>query len=73
MTPKQKIGIIGSGFIVNDCHLPAYRKIGLNITAIASRTNANACKTAKLHNIPKVHENIESLLDDSSIEILDIA
>ena len=73
MIPKQKIGIIGSGFIVNDCHLPAYRKLGLNITAIASRTNENARKTAKLHKIPKVHENIEALLDDSSIEILDIA
>ena len=73
MIPKQKIGIIGSGFIVNDCHLPAYRTLGLNINAIASRTNENARKTAKLHKIPKVHENIEALLDDSSIEILDIA
>jgi len=25
-----RIGLIGSGFIVNDCHLPAYRKAGFN-------------------------------------------
>lgn len=73
MIPQQKIGIIGSGFIVNECHLPSYRKLGLNITAIASRTNDNACKVAALHNIPKVHAKIEDLLDDPSVEILDIA
>ena len=35
-----RIGTIGSGFIVNDCHLVAYRKAGFNPVAIASRTLA---------------------------------
>lgn len=73
MKPNQKIGVIGSGFIVSDCHLPAYKKLGLNVAAIASRTPRNARKVADLHQIPKVYDNIESLLHDPSIEVLDIA
>ena len=39
--PQRKdfrIGILGSGFIVNECHLAAYRKAGFNPVAIASRS-----------------------------------
>ncbi len=68
-----RIGILGSGFIVNDCHLVAYRKAGFNPVAIASRTRANADKAASRHGIVKVHDTYEQLLDDSSIEVLDIA
>src|ERR1051325_10207223 len=74
--PKRKdfrIGILGSGFIVNDCHLVAYRKAGFNPVAIASRNPENAAKVAKRHSIGKVYETYELLLDDPSIEILDIA
>ena len=68
-----RIGIVGSGFIVNDCHLVAYRKAGFNPVAIASRTRANAEKVARLHGIPKVCDTPGQLLDDPSIEVLDIA
>ncbi len=68
-----RIGILGSGFIVNDCHLVAYRKAGFNPVAIASRTRANAEKVAQRHNIPKVCDTYDHLLDDPSIEVLDIA
>ncbi len=68
-----RIGIIGSGFIVSDCHLPAYRKGGLNPVAIASRTRENAVKTAQRHSIPRVFDTVDQLLEDPSIEILDIA
>jgi len=74
--PQRKdfrIGILGSGFIVNDCHLVAYRKAGFNPVAIASRTRANAVKTAQRHSLPKVYDTYEQLLDDESIEVLDIA
>src|SRR5437667_160925 len=43
--PRRKdfrIGILGSGFIVNDCYLVAYRKAGFNPVAIASRTRPRA-------------------------------
>ena len=68
-----RIGCIGSGFIMNDCHLVAYNKAGFNPVAIASRTQINAAKCAEQHNIITVHKSIEQLLDDESIEVLDLA
>ena len=68
-----RIGILGSGFIVNDCHLVSYRKAGFNPVAIASRSRENAAKAAARHSIPIVCENYTQLLDDPSIEVLDIA
>jgi predicted dehydrogenase len=74
--PRRKdfrIGILGSGFIVNDCHLVAYQKAGFNPVAIASRNRENALKVGQRHNISQVFDTYEHLLDDPSIEVLDIA
>jgi predicted dehydrogenase len=74
--PQRKdfrIGILGSGFIVDDCHLVAYRKAGFNPVAIASRTFERATAVAARHSIHKIYESPEELLGDSSIEVLDIA
>ncbi len=68
-----RIGILGSGFIVNDCHLVSYRKAGFNPVAIASRSKENAAKVAARHNIPTVYGSYEELLNDPTIEVLDIA
>ena len=73
LSTNPLIGIIGSGFIVNDCHLPAYRKLKFNPVAIASRTKAHAETVAANHKIETIHESIDSLLADPSIEVLDIA
>src|SRR5438093_8366276 len=67
------IGILGSGFIVNDCHLVAYRKAGFKPVAIASRNRAHAAQAAQRHEIFKVYDTYDQLLADSSIEVLDIA
>ena len=74
--PQRKdfrIGILGAGFIVNDCHLVAYRKAGFNPVAIASRTRAHADKVAQAHGIPRIYDTPEQLLDDPLIEVLDVA
>src|SRR5947207_2603974 len=74
--PRRKdfrIGILGSGFIVNDCHLVAYRKAGFSAVAIASRNRAHAAQVAHRHEIAKVYDTYDQLLDDPSIEVLDIA
>jgi hypothetical protein len=74
--PKRKdwrIGLLGSGFIVNDCHLVAYRKAGFNPAAIASRNRANAEKVAARHGLKKTYNSYAELLDDKTIEVLDIA
>lgn len=68
-----RIGCIGSGFIMRDCHLVAYRDAGFNPVAIASRTYDNAKSVAELRNIRTVHRTWEELVQDSDIEILDIA
>jgi predicted dehydrogenase len=74
--PRRKdfrIGCIGAGFIMRDCHLAAYRKAGFNPVAIASRTPARAQAVAQQHAIPRCYDTIEQLLDDPEIEVLDIA
>src|SRR5438876_9024804 len=74
--PRRKdfrIGILGSGFIVNECHLAAYRKAGFNPVAIASRNRSHAAQVAQRHGIPKVYDTCDQLLADPTIEVLDIA
>jgi predicted dehydrogenase len=68
-----RIGILGSGFVVNECHLPAYRKAGFNPVAVASRSRQKAEQTAQRYSIPKVYDSYDDLLNDPSIEVLDIA
>lgn len=74
--PRRKdfrIGILGSGFIMSDCHLVAYRKAGFNPVAIASRKRETAEGAAKRHSIATVYDGYDQLLNDPSIEVLDIA
>lgn len=74
--PKRldwRIGCIGAGFIMRDCHLVAYRNAGFNPVAITSRNVNTAHEVAERHAIPKVHASIDELLADSTIEVLDIA
>src|SRR6516164_4266917 len=66
-----RIGCVGAGFIMRDCHLVAYRQAGFNPVAIASRNPETAQAVAELHKIPTVHASIDGLLADPEIEILD--
>jgi predicted dehydrogenase len=74
--PRRKdwrIGCVGAGFIVRDCHLVAYRNAGFNPIAIASRNPATAQEAAKRHGISTVHDTIDALLANPEVEILDVA
>jgi predicted dehydrogenase len=68
-----RIGCIGTGFIMSDCHLVAYRQSGFNPVAISGRTVATAQQVAERHSIPKVYDTYQQLLADPEIEVLDIA
>jgi predicted dehydrogenase len=68
-----RIGCIGAGFIMRDCHLVAYRQAGFNPVAIAARRIEQARVIAALHEVPRVHATVEQLITDPDIEILDIA
>jgi hypothetical protein len=68
-----RIGIAGAGFIIRDVQLPAYRKAGFPVVAIASRTPEVAHEVADRHAIPRVYETVDEMLEASGIDILDIA
>ncbi|MBZ9864446.1 Gfo/Idh/MocA family oxidoreductase [Mesorhizobium sp. CA15] len=70
---EYRIGCIGAGMIMAECHLAAYREAGFPVVAIASRTKANAQKVADRWNIATVHETPEQLIEDSQVEIVDLA
>jgi predicted dehydrogenase len=74
--PERKdfrIGCIGAGFIMRDCHLVAYRQAGFNPVAIASRNPAHARALGEARGIPRSYPTVSELLADTSIEVLDIA
>ncbi|WP_240928189.1 Gfo/Idh/MocA family protein [Thalassoroseus pseudoceratinae] len=68
-----RIGCVGSGFIMADCHLVAYRQHGLQPVAISSKNPHKAQDVADRHEIPLVYDTYKQLLTDSAIEVLDIA
>jgi hypothetical protein len=68
-----RIGCIGAGFIMRDCHLVAYRQAGFNPVAITSRNPEHARAAAAQHGIAKVYASRSDLLADPTIEVLDIA
>ncbi|MBZ9657777.1 Gfo/Idh/MocA family oxidoreductase [Mesorhizobium sp. ESP-6-4] len=70
---EYRIGCIGAGMIMAECHLAAYHEAGFPAVAIASRTKANAQKVADRWNIATVHETPEQLIEDSQVEIVDLA
>ncbi len=70
---SPRIGCIGSGFIMADCHLVAYRGAGFNPVAIASRNLDRARAVAERHQIAKTFDSYQELLADPEIEVVDIA
>lgn len=67
-----RIGCIGSGFIMADCHLVAYKNAGFNPIAIASRTPANAQAVADRHHL-QAYTTYQEMLENADIEVVDIA
>src|SRR6187431_2159391 len=73
--PKNKqtgIGCIGSGFIMADCHLVAYRQTGFNPVAIASRSPAHARQIAERHGLT-AYKTYQEMLASGTVEVVDIA
>ncbi|KXF74878.1 oxidoreductase [Paramesorhizobium deserti] len=68
-----KIGCIGAGMIMAECHLAAYAQASFPVVAIASRTFTKAKAVAERWHIPVVYETPDELIADPDVEILDIA
>src|SRR5262249_50653490 len=74
--PRRKdwrIGCVGAGFIMRDCHLVAYRQAGFNPVAIASRNPDHARAVAEMYGIPRCHATVAHLLAHGDVEVLDVA
>jgi predicted dehydrogenase len=74
--PRRKdfrIGCLGAGFIMSDCHLVAYRQAGFEPVAIASRDADKAKAVAARHGVRKVYTTYQELLADPEIEVVDVA
>ena len=68
-----RIGCIGAGFIMSDCHLPNYTKAGYIPHAISSRTFKSAQTVADKFNIPNAYDSNTALMDNKEVEVLDVA
>lgn len=74
--PRRKdfrIGCIGTGFIMSDCHLVAYRNAGFNPVAIAGRDVDKACSVAERFGIAEVFRNYHEMLAMGEVDVVDIA
>src|SRR5579862_1810175 len=57
-TTPRPIVVIGAGGIVNDAHLPAYRKAGFPVTGVFDIDGAKARSVAQQWNIPTVFDSL---------------
>ncbi|PRX11315.1 UNVERIFIED_ORG: putative dehydrogenase [Martelella mediterranea] len=68
-----RIGCIGAGFIMRDCHLVSYAEAGFTPYTITSLERKNSEAVAELRGIPNVHDSWQDVVRDPAVEILDIA
>jgi predicted dehydrogenase len=74
--PKEhhkKIALIGAGGIVSSAHLPAYELSGLSIAGITDTNLQRAHALADEYKIARVYKSFEEILEDTEIEVVDIA
>ncbi|MCA9095015.1 MAG: Gfo/Idh/MocA family oxidoreductase, partial [Planctomycetaceae bacterium] len=67
------IGIVGAGFIVRDCHIPAYLDAGFRVVGLTSRTLSRAEEVAKFHHLRHIYADLDVLLSDPQIQVVDVA
>ncbi len=67
------IGIIGAGNIIENSHLPIYKKNGLNVKNIYDIDLKRSTKLKKKFNIEKISIHLDEILEDKSLDIIDIA
>jgi len=66
----RPIIIIGTGGIVNDAHLPAYKLAGFTVAGLYDINIAKARFTADKFSIPVVYENLEQILKNAPQDVV---
>src|SRR5580698_1428768 len=69
-----RVGIIGSGFIAKQKHLPAWKKAARNaqVVALSDPNVAQAEELASAHGISKVYKDYEQMLEAERLDVVDI-
>ena len=67
------IGIIGAGNIIENSHLPIYKKNNLNVKNIYDIDLAKSKKIKEKFNIDKYSNSLDEILEDKTLDIIDIA
>jgi predicted dehydrogenase len=71
----QQVGIasIGAGAIVRACHLPVYRRAGLNLRGVYDVDQDAATALARDFGLPRVYRTLDELLADPAVLVVDVA
>jgi predicted dehydrogenase len=67
------VGVVGAGAIVRSGHLPAYRRAGFDVAAIADVNGDRAHEVARDFGIDAVYEDAEALIASDAVDVVDIA
>lgn len=72
-SPELRVGLIGAGSIARDQHLPGWGLVPqATVVAVADASLAAAEKTAADFSLPRFETDYRVLLDDPSIDVIDI-
>ena len=72
-TRSLRIGCIGAGMIMAECHLAAYRRRAFRSSPSPRGPRRTRAKVAERWGIPTVHDTPEALIADPEVEIVDLA
>src|SRR5262249_47344217 len=68
----RPIACVGAGGIVENAHLPAYRRIGLPVAALYDVDRARAERVAARFEVPRVHSSLAELAAEPGV-VFDLA
>ncbi len=62
--------IIGTGGIVKDAHLPAYRMAGFPVWGVFNRTRSRAAALAAEYGIPRVFDDLDAAIAEAPADVI---
>src|SRR6266702_1766218 len=69
-----KVGVIGTGFIATQKHLPAWQKLAsaAKITALCDVNLERGQEIARRFDVPRVYPDLQSMLLSERLDVVDI-
>ena len=69
-----RVGLIGSGFIAKQKHLPAWKKLGRKayVVALCDPNVTQAEELARAHGIPRVYKDFQQMVQAERLDAVDI-